>query len=132
MLPRKAVRSLLLPLLLGSTLTMGATITFFQAADSNTMRVTWDGPHESSVPAHHVSRKTSSDPAFNRLATVLPGSQPHYQYLDTNGHRGAQGAPFAYRPTVRTTTDAQTYSSTLSHAPSAVQRSWGSIKSMFR
>jgi hypothetical protein len=134
MLPHKATRLLLLLLLLCTTLAMGATITLFQAVfDSNNVRVTWEVASESGVQSYELYRKTNADPGFNRLTTLAPTGQGRYQYLDTDVYRGAQGGgPFIYRLNVRTTTGDQQYTSTLGQTPSAVQRSWGSIKSMFR
>ncbi|MBC6696895.1 hypothetical protein [Hymenobacter sp. BT190] len=134
MLPHKATRPLVLLLLLCTTLALGATITLFQAAfENDNVRVTWEVASESGVQSYELYRKTNSDPGFNRLTTLAPTSQGRYQYLDTDVYRGTQGGgPFIYRLTVRTTTGDQYYTSTLGQTPSAVQRSWGSIKSMFR
>jgi hypothetical protein len=113
---------------------MGATITLFQAIfDNNNVRVTWEVANESGAQGYDLYRKTNADPNFNRLTTLPPTGQGRYQYLDTNVYRGVQGGgPLIYRLTVRTATGDQQYTSTLGQTPSAVQRSWGSIKSMFR
>jgi hypothetical protein len=113
---------------------MGATITLFQAVfDGSAVRVTWDVTNESGVLGYDLYRKTTNEPSFERLTTIPPTNQGRYQYQDTDVFRGEQaGGPFTYRLTVRTTTGDQSYTSTLSQTPSAVQRSWGSIKSMFR
>ena len=133
MFSRKAVRPLLLLLLLCSTLAMGATITLFQAvSDNNDIRVTWEVASESGVQSYDLYRRTDTETAFSRLTTVAPGGQARYQYLDTDAYQNAQSSgTFTYRLTVRTPTGEQNYTSTLGQTPSAMQRSWGSIKSMF-
>ena len=133
--------SFLLPLLLlfGALLALGATITLFQASyDNSNVRVVWEVASESGVQNYELYRKANSEPAFTRLTTVAPSGQSRYQYLDTDVYRGPAGGsgtlggPFTYRLTVRTAAGDQSYTSTLGQTPSAVQRSWGSIKSMFR
>ncbi|UOQ53192.1 hypothetical protein [Hymenobacter cellulosivorans] len=120
-------------LLLG-TLAYGATITLFQASfDGSNVRVEWEVTNETGVQSYDLWRKANNEPAFAHLGTQTPNSQRRYQFLDTNMYRGtAGGGPFTYRLTVHTTTGDQNYTTVLSSTPSAVQRSWGSIKSMFR
>lgn len=135
----KASISLLLLALLSVSLVFGATITLFQASYGNSnVRVVWEVSNESGVQNYDLYRKANNEPTFTKLTTVSPSGQSRYQYLDSDVYRGpansagAMGNPFTYRLTVRTTTGDQGYTSTLDQTPSAVQRSWGSIKSMFR
>ncbi|TGE19783.1 hypothetical protein [Hymenobacter elongatus] len=123
--------------LLMATLAYGATITLFQSTfDGSNVRVEWEVSSEAGVQTYDLWRKANNEPAFAHMITVQPSSQHRYQYLDTNIYRGVSGTtsggPFTYRLTVHTTTGDQNYTSVLSTTPSAVQRSWGSIKSMFR
>ncbi len=130
-------------LLLSATLAWAATITLFQATyDNSAIRVAWEVANETGVQSYELHRKANTEPAFARLTNVAPTGQTRYQYLDTDVYRapvdptvttGAQaGGPYTYRLTVHTTTGDQVYTSSLGQTPSAVQRSWGSIKSMFR
>ena len=131
---RKATLPLMLLVLLCATVALSATITLFQATfDGSNVRVTWEVANEAGVQSYELYRKANNEPAFGRLSTMSPSGQARYQYLDTDVYRGTQGGgPYTYRLTVRTTTGDQSYTSTLGQTPSAVQRSWGSIKSMFR
>lgn len=125
--------SLLLLLLAGSLLAYGTTITLFQAVyDDTNARVEWEVTSEDNIQEYEVARKANNEPAFSRLATVTPSDQLHYQFLDQNVYRSADAGPFTYRLTVRTATGEQQYQTVLSQAPSAMQRSWSSIKQMFR
>ncbi|UOQ72342.1 hypothetical protein [Hymenobacter cellulosilyticus] len=133
---RTATLFTVIGLLIG-TLAYGATITLFQANfDGTNVRVEWEITNEAGVQGYDLWRKANNEPAFAHLATQAPGSQRRYQFLDTNMYRGTAGTtgggPFTYRLTVHTTTGDQNYTTVLSTTPSAVQRSWGSIKSMFR
>ena len=135
----KASVSLCLLVLLSVLLALGATVTLFQAAyDNSTVRVVWEVANESGVQNYDLYRKANNEPAFTKLITVSPSGQSRYQYLDSDVYHGPAntsstlGGPFTYRLAVRTTAGDQNYTSTLGQTPSAVQRSWGSIKSMFR
>ena len=119
------------------TLAYGASVTLFQASfDGTNVRIEWEVASETGVQSYDIWRKANNEPTFARMGTVQPSSQRRYLYLDTNVYRGVVGTngggPFTYRLTVHTTTGDQNYTSVLSMTPSAVQRSWGSIKSMFR
>ncbi|TGE22046.1 hypothetical protein E5K00_17495 [Hymenobacter aquaticus] len=123
--------------LLVGTFAYGATITLFQASfDGSNVRVEWEAANESGVQGYDIWRKANNEPSFTHMTAVSPNGQRRYLYLDSNVFRGTSGTnaagPFTYRLTVHTTAGDQNYSTVLSTTPSAVQRSWGSIKSMFR
>ena len=132
---RKSTFLITLLVLLGAFTALGATITLFQATfDGTSVRVEWEATSEAGVDGYEIWRKANNEPSFTRL-NVTPPSGPHrYLFLDTNVFRGTAGnsGPFTYRLTVHTTTGDQNYTTVLNVTPSAVQRSWGSIKSMFR
>ncbi|MCC2546821.1 hypothetical protein LJY25_10230 [Hymenobacter sp. BT175] len=131
-------KATLLLLLLGlcTTLALAATVTFFQTSyDGTNVRVEWELANEAGVQGFEIYRKASSESTYSRLSAISPNGQRRYQYVDANVYRGTPGAgggPFTYRLLVRTSTGDQSYTTVLSQTPSAVQRSWGSIKSMFR
>lgn len=136
---QKASVSLFLLVLLGVSLAFGATVTLFQASyDNSTVHVVWEVANESGVQNYDLYRKANNEPTFTKLTTISPSGQSRYQYVDAAVYRGSAnsfgslGSPFTYRLMVRTTTDDQSYNSTPGQTPSAIQRSWGSIKSMFR
>ncbi|GAA3921831.1 hypothetical protein GCM10022406_04950 [Hymenobacter algoricola] len=123
--------------MLGASLALGATITLFQATfDSSNVRLEWEVTNEAGVDRYEIWRKANNEPSFTRLNTQPPTGQHRYQFLDTNVYRGAagttSGGPFTYRLSVHTSAGEQNYTTVLNATPSAVQRSWGSIKSMFR
>lgn len=133
-----------LALVLGSVaLALASSLTLFTAAyDGNTVRVDWEVNSETDVTGFELARKAATESAYTSVSTVVPTGQRRYQYLDTNVFRTtapasgtpapAASGPFTYRLTVRSTTGDQSYIATLTGTPSAVQRSWGTIKSMFR
>ena len=136
---RKALFSLLLTLLLTVTAAWAVTLTVFQATlEGNSVRVEWEVLNETGLTEFELYRKGSTDPGFTRLTTISPSGQRRYQFTDANLYRGTastagtNGGPYSYRLLIRTSAGEQSYTTTLSQTPSAVQRSWGSIKSMFR
>ena len=121
--------------LLSSMLAMAATVTAFTVTlDDGNVRVEWEINTEADVTGFDIYRKGASDPTYTLLGNVAPTGQRRYLYTDRNVYRGtAAGGPFTYRLTVRSGAgNEQSYLASLSQTPSAVQRSWGTIKSMFR
>lgn len=122
------------------------SLTLFTAAyDGSNVRVEWEVSSEADVTGFELARKGAADPVFQVVSSVLPTGQRRYQYLDPNVYRGGigstvpgssngalSGGPFTYRLVVRSPGGDQSYSTILAGTPSAVQRSWGTIKSMFR
>jgi hypothetical protein len=122
---------------------MAATLTLFTAVyDGTTVRVEWEVNSETDVSGFDLARKAASETSFTLVSSVVPTGQRHYQYLDANVYRTTGGGttttpanasgPFTYRLTVRGPNGDQSYLTVLAGTPSAVQRSWGTIKSMFR
>jgi hypothetical protein len=131
---------------LSTTVALAATVTLYTAVyDGPNVRVEWEVSSETDVTGFDLYRKAAAETTFSLVSSVVPTGQRRYQYLDTNVYRlmagslpssgagnMATGGPFTYRLTVRTPGADQTYTTVLAGTPSAVQRSWGTIKSMFR
>ena len=124
------------------TAAVAAALTLFTTAyDGPHVRVEWEVSTETDVTGFDLARKAATETSFTVVTSVTPTGQRRYQYLDTNVYRAAAGAagtaalgggPFTYRLTVRGPGGDQSYLTVLAGTPSAVQRSWGTIKSMFR
>ncbi|TGE10156.1 hypothetical protein [Hymenobacter fodinae] len=117
----------------GVLLAYGASITSFQATyDDTNVVVEWEVTNEGGVQEYTLFRKANNEPSFSKLASVEPSNQRSYQYIDQNSYRGLAGGPFTYRLQVCTASGQQSFHTVLNQTPSAFERSWGSIKSMFR
>ena len=129
--PLLAVVSLLL---LSRLAVLAATLPAFTVTlDGSNARVEWEVSTEADVTSFDLSRKGATDPAYSTLSSILPTGQRRYLFTDRNVYGGASGGPFTYRLSVHGAPGpAQSYTATLAQTPSAVQRSWGTIKSMFR
>jgi hypothetical protein len=136
---------LALLLVLGSVaIAYAATLTLFTAAyTGSTVRVDWEVDTEANITGFEISRKAATETSFTVLNTTAATGQRRYQYLDANVYRlsgpgtytpapAAGNGPYTYRLTVRSPNGDQSYLTLLAGTPSAVQRSWGTIKSMFR
>ena len=128
---------LALLLVLGSVAAVyAATLTLFAAAYSGTVvKVDWEVSNEVDVTGFELARKSATETSYTMVSTTAATGQRRYLYIDTNVYRGTAttaGGPYTYRLTVRSPTGDQSYLTVLAGTPSAVQRSWGTIKSMFR
>ena len=140
---RSGVAALLL-VLWSVAVAYAATLTLFTAAyDGANVRVEWEVNNETDVTGFELARKAASETTYSPVSSTTPTGQRRYQYLDTNVYRTTGGTtgnpapaagsgPFTYRLTVRGPGGDQNYVTVLAGTPSAVQRSWGTIKSMFR
>jgi len=138
---RSGVAALLL-VLLSATAALAVTVTLFTAAyDGANVRIDWEVSSETDVTGFDLYRKAASEASFSLVSNTLPTGQRRYQFLDTNVYRQVGGStsgssasgPFTYRLSIRTAGGGDvSYTTVLAGTPSAVQRSWGTIKSMFR
>jgi hypothetical protein len=133
-------------LLLCSVAAYAASLTLFIASYNGTsVRVDWEVSTETDVTGFELARKSATETSFTQVATVAANGQRRYQFMDANVYRTVPGSgsatpqatttaggPYTYRLTVRGAQGDQSYLTVLVGTPSAVQRSWGTIKSMFR
>ncbi len=128
-----AVFTLLLAALAAFALT-GPVTSFTGSFEGIDARLNWELAAETGVQRFEVWRHSAADPALQKIATVQPTGALRYSLLDQNLYKTDDAAigSFTYKLTCVTTSGDFNYSYTLSQTPSAVQRSWGSIKSMFR
>ena len=141
---RSGIATLVL-VLCSVAVTLATTLTLFTAAyDGTSVRVEWEVSTEADVNGFELSRKASNETSYTAVTTVMPTGQRRYQFTDINVYRvlpgtttvpttpAAGSGPYTYRLLVRGPNGDQAYLTILTGTPSAVQRSWGTIKSMFR
>jgi hypothetical protein len=129
--------SLLLMVLLSATLAFSAIATLFQAQadyDGSVGRVV----NESGVYDYALSLKANDEPTFTKFSSVSSSGQGRYQHLGSDVYyswadgTGTLSGPFISRLVAQPTIRNQSRTNTRNETPNAVQRSWGSIKLMFR
>jgi hypothetical protein len=126
-----------LGLLLGSAgLAVATTLLLFLATyDGTAVHVAWAVTTETDITSFELSRKLPDTTDFEPIATLLPTGQRQYTFADTclqAGRSGLLQGPVAYRLTLRGPGPDQAYTTTVAGTVSVMQRSWGTVKSMFR
>ena len=128
--------------LLSAGAALAATLTLFTATyEGSNVRIEWEVNTEADVTGFELARKAASESSFTAVTNVVPTGQRRYQFTDVNVYRNQTGSganattasgPFTYRLTLRGPSGDQSFLTVLAGTPSGVQRSWGTIKSMFR
>jgi hypothetical protein len=93
--------------------------------------VEWEVLDETGITEFRLFRQIDSQGAFEFLNTIYANGGYRYQYLDDNIYKDG---PRVLTYKLQVVRDGKTHDffSTLSHNPTSIQRTWGSIKSMFR
>ena len=126
-----------LALLLGSSGLALATVLqlFIATYDGSLVQVEWAVGTETDLTGFDLSRKAPQDSDFVQLAYMLPTGQRHYTFADSTldrSHSGLLPGPVLYRLRLRGPGPGQAYTTAVAGTTSAVQRSWGTVKAMFR
>ena len=130
-------RPVLFILLLSAvSIAFGAIIKDRPTAVSNgsDIHVRWATENESTVLRFTVVRRAGTTGDFMEISQLPPkGDYSSYEFVDRSVFR-TTGGIFQYRIRVYTaeTNYAETEIVTVSHVSSTAQRTWGSIKAMFR
>jgi hypothetical protein len=106
----------------------------FQASyQGSDIRLEWKVSEEAGVTSYEISRKKEGDASYGRLAEVNASGQSAYFWVDDNLYKDGDAMEnISYRLTAQTSAGPKYFYASIQHSPTAVQRSWGSIKSMFR
>ncbi|SNC75330.1 hypothetical protein SAMN06265337_2820 [Hymenobacter gelipurpurascens] len=120
-------------LLLGSSglLAYSALTGLFQTGYAGTTRLGWKAPSDSDKQQYAVLRKATISPAFHMLASLEPTNQSQYEYRGQSTYHGLS-SPFSHRLEVRPKARQEPFQTSPDSTPGAVERSWSTIKSMFR
>jgi hypothetical protein len=102
----------------------------YQGAD---IRLEWKVSDESEVQTYEVARKKDSDASYSKLADIPQSAMGNYVWVDDNLYKDGDAMEnISYRLSAITASGPKFFYANIQHSPTAVQRSWGSIKSMFR
>ncbi len=123
-----------LTLLLAANLFGGAFLSFFHvSSDDNNITLNWQTTQEINVKEYSVERRSSSGP-FTEIALVAAkGNNSVYSYVDENAFK-TNDALYLYRLKIIENDGTYSYSIevAVSHNPTTVKRTWGSVKALFR
>ncbi len=128
------LNKILLSLLLISSVFAGAYIYNFNVTnEGDNIKIEWNTGQESNLKDFVIQRRTAQTSSFTDLATLQPqGSNSYYSYVDRAAYKTTD-VFFVYQLKIEDNDGTVTYlQKPISHSISAVKRTWGSIKAMFR
>jgi hypothetical protein len=108
------------------------TLSYFNASpDGTDVLVSFEVPSESGVTNFKLWRKIGSEPDYSFLTHLAPTGIMRYTYLDYTIFKD-EAKSISYKLQVYQNGAVYTYYTNILHNPTSVQRTWGSIKAMFR
>ncbi len=106
---------------------------FLAVYQGSDIRLEWKVADETELLNYEISRKKESDASYSKLTEISKGSGGNYIWIDDNLYKDGDGIEnISYRLTANTGSGPKYFYANIQHSPTAIQRSWGSIKSMFR
>ncbi len=128
--------TLIFSLLVFATVFAGAIKegSFNASSDGNNITLRWVSEDEGGLSKFVIERKAGVNGSFMLLAELPPrGNNSSYQYVDDSAFRVSESI-YKYQIKIVYTNGSIAYYGpiTVSHNPSEVRRTWGSIKAMFR
>ena len=113
---------------------MRFVLQFFRAGFEGTdVKIEWELASETSVTGFEVSRKLPNETIFRRINGLANNGNRYYKFIDTDlRNTPNRVGTITYKLQVSSSTGDAAFTTTFANNPSSVERSWGSIKSMFR
>lgn len=91
----------------------------------------WELKNEDGIQEFEIYRKFNEESSFEYLQTMDLNGTQRYQFLDDEIFKTA-ARTIHYELHIVTENGTQKFIKSLLHSPTSIQRTWGSIKSMFR
>jgi hypothetical protein len=108
------------------------TLNYFHASpDGSDVMVAWEVPSEAGITDFKVWRKINDETQYVLLGNVPPSGALSYQFQDYTVFKD-EAKTISYKLQVFQNGAVFTYYTDITHNPTSVQRTWGSIKAMFR
>lgn len=123
--------SILLITLLGLRAIVSSFSATYQGSD---VRLEWRVSQEETVSFYEIYRKRNDDAAYTKIGRVANLNAGTYTFIDDNLYKTDEvQAGITYKLSIKHQDNSvNNYFTTINANPTAIQRSWGSIKSMFR
>ncbi|HUX61345.1 MAG TPA: hypothetical protein VMV32_08535 [Ignavibacteriaceae bacterium] len=128
------LNSIILLLVLAATVFAGAYVYNFSVSNQgDNIQIEWSTGQESNLKDFVIQRKTIQSPNYTDIATIQPkGNNSEYSYIDRAAYK-TNDVFYLYRLKIEDNDGSTSYlEQSISHSISAVKRTWGSIKAMFR
>jgi hypothetical protein len=123
----------LLVFMVGTALANVVFSRFDARTEENDIVISWEASVEANVREYVLERRTPFDPQFIEMARVTAhGPNSLYSYRDERVFK-VQAEQISYRLRIIDTNNSFVVSDpiTVDYTPTAVRRTWGSIKAMF-
>lgn len=113
---------------------LGVSLNFFRAGFEGTdVKVEWEIANENGVTGYEVYRKLNNESTFKQIGGGKVTGSRRYALVDTELRNVPNRiGTITYKLTVATSSGDASFTTAFVNNPSSVERSWGSIKSMFR
>ncbi|MCB9232551.1 MAG: hypothetical protein H6581_12850 [Bacteroidia bacterium] len=120
-------------ILLGNVvLAQNVSLSYFNASpDGADVLVSWEIPSESGVTDFKIYRKIKDETNYRYLDKIEPNGSLGYTYLDYTIFKDTP-KEITYKLQVTKNGVVYNFTTTIVHNPTSVQRTWGSIKAMFK
>lgn len=97
------------------------------------IRLDWSVSQEQGIESFELFRKKDGSEDLRKIATIPVSGKLSYSFLDDDLYKNQSSHEVQYRLTLKKTDrTVQHFFTTIQHNPTTVQRSWGSIKAMFK
>ena len=103
---------------------------FVVRSEAASVIVNWQITDEGNIQEYQLFRKINEG-AFKMVATIQSDGSGNYTYIDDDIFKN-DSQTLTYELQVMKNSRLHKFYTTLSHNPTAIQRTWGSIKSMFK
>ncbi|RMG66450.1 MAG: hypothetical protein D6722_14990 [Bacteroidetes bacterium] len=100
-------------------------------ADGSDVLLEWEVQDTRGITEFQIFRRMNNESSGVHVATIPISSGSAYSYLDDDIFK-TDGQVIHYELHIVMPGKTETYERSLSHNPTSIQRTWGSIKSMFR
>lgn len=121
-------------LIVASSSIQGQTVllnSFVLQADGADIVISWELQNENGVAEYRIFRRFEDESTLTHVVTLPNSKQGYYTYLDNNIFKQQPKVLF-YELQVVVNGQIYKFTKGLAHNPTSIQRTWGSIKSMFR
>ncbi len=110
-----------------------ASIKYFTASPLGTeIKLEWEAQSETGITEFQLWKRTPSSGA-SKIYTVVPNGNKIYSYTDANVMKTNETQQtYIYTLRVMQGSTYTDFTQTINHNPTSIQRTWGSIKSMFK
>ena len=104
---------------------------FNLTSDGADVLLEWDIPDETAVLEYRIYRRQNQNPNQDHIVTIKADGSGRYQYLD-DGIFKRDSKVIHYDLEIIQEKRTDTFTNSITHNPTSIQRTWGSIKAMFK